>query len=319
MTVLLLILLKITPIFLVMILGYVAFVAKWIDDGFIISANRLVFYIAMPALVFLSVSSADFSGELPWREVLSFIGAIILTTIAGYAFARILKLDPPRKGPFLQGMVRGNFAIIGLAVVDQVLGSSWLPHGAVLLAFFLLIHNVASVLILTSCAVDSAASSHPLKKLGLVVLRSFQNPLTVAIIAGIIFSVNSITLPKVFADALGYLRFLALPLALVGIGGSVGRYATGGRYPIAAASSFFKLVIMPGLALLFGVLMGVRDEPLLILSIYAGAPAAVASYAMTDAMGGDRHIAGSIIVVSTAACFITMSLFLAILQISGLG
>ncbi len=319
MTVLLLILLKITPIFLVMFLGYVAFTAKWIDDGFIISANRLVFYIAMPALVFLSVSNADFSGELPWREVLAFIGAIIITTVAGYAFARILKLDPPRKGPFLQGMVRGNFAIIGLAVVDQVLGSSWLPHGAVLLAFFLLIHNVASVLILTSCAVDSSAASHPLKKLGLVILRSFQNPLTVSILLGIFFSLNNIPLPRVFSDALWYLRYLALPLALVGIGGSVGRYSTGGRYPVAAASSFFKLIVMPVLALLFGILMGVRNEPLLILSIYAGAPAAVASYAMTDAMGGDRHIAGSIIVVSTAACFLTISLFLTVLKISGLG
>ena len=199
-----------------MFFGYLAFVLHWIDDGFIISANRLVFYTAMPALVFLSVSSADFSGQLPWREVLAFSGAIIITTLLGYLVSGALKLDPPRKGPFLQGMVRGNFAIIGLAVVDQVLGSDWLPVGAVLLAFFLLIHNIASVLILTSCSVDTTAASHPGRKLGLVILRTFQNPLTIAIILGILFSLNSISLPRVFNEAFNYLRYLALPLALGG-------------------------------------------------------------------------------------------------------
>ena len=302
-----------------MFFGYLAFVLHWIDDGFIISANRLVFYTAMPALVFLSVSSADFSGQLPWREVLAFSGAIIITTLLGYLVSGALKLDPPRKGPFLQGMVRGNFAIIGLAVVDQVLGSDWLPAGAVLLAFFLLIHNIVSVLILTSCSVDTAAASHPGRKLGLVILRTFQNPLTIAIILGILFSLNSISLPRVFNEAFNYLRYLALPLALVGIGGSVGRYSSGGRYPLAIASTLFKLILMPVLALFFGILMGVRNEPLLILSIFSGAPAAVASYSMSDAMGGDRHIAGSIIVVSTAACFLTLSLFLTVLKITGLG
>ena len=60
MAVLILILLKIAPIFLILLLGYATFSLKWVDESFIGSANRLVYYIALPALIFLSILGADF-------------------------------------------------------------------------------------------------------------------------------------------------------------------------------------------------------------------------------------------------------------------
>jgi len=76
---------------------------------------------------------ADFSSGLPWREILSFATAMVLTTIAGHLVGGALRLSDPRKAAFVQGALRGNFAIIGLAVLVQILGPEWVPAGSVIL------------------------------------------------------------------------------------------------------------------------------------------------------------------------------------------
>lgn len=318
MSVLTLILLKIAPIFLVLLLGYISFALRWVDISFIGSANRLVFYVAMPALVFLNIAGADFSGGLPWREILAFTAAMIQTTAAGYLLGGALRLTDTQKAAFVQGALRGNFAIIGLAVVDQVLGPEWVPGGALLIAFFLPLHNLASVVVLSLLGGDVEVHAHPLKKTFAVLVKSMQNPLITAIILGVIVSVAGIRLPTVLTEALTYLQRLALPLALVGIGGSMGEYRSGGHYPVAAASAFLKLLLLPLFAVTAGIFLGLGGESLVILAVFSGAPTAVASYAMADAMGADRDTAGSIILVTTAFCFISLAVILAVLQVAGL-
>ncbi len=317
MAVLTLILLKIAPIFLVLLLGYLAFALRWVDDSFIGSANRLVFYVAMPALVFLNTAGADFSSGLPWREILSFATAMILTTIAGYLVGGALRLSDPQKASFVQGALRGNFAIIGLAVLDQILGPQWVPAGALLIAFFLPLHNFASVVVLSLLGSDVEVHAHPVKKAFIVLGKSFRNPLITSIILGVLVSSAHITLPAVLTDALTYLQRLALPLALVGIGGSMGEYRSGGHYPVAAMSSFLKLFILPFFAVIMGIILGLNGEALVILAVFSGAPAAVASYPMADAMGADRDTAGSVILVSTSFCFLSLTVILTILKVSG--
>jgi predicted permease len=317
MSVLTLILLKIAPIFLVLLLGYMSFALRWVDTSFIGSANRLVFYVAMPALVFLNIAGADFSGGLPCREILAFTAAMILTTAAGYAAGGVLRLANPQKAAFVQGALRGNFAIIGLAVVDQVLGPEWVPSGALLIAFFLPLHNFASVVVLSLLGSDVEVHVHPLKKTIAVLVKSLRNPLISAIILGVIVSIADIPLPGVLTDTLTYLQRLALPLALVGIGGSVGEYRSGGHYPVAAASSFLKLFLLPLFAVIIGIVLGLSGESLVILAVFSGAPTAVASYAMADAMGADRDTAGSVILVTTASCFLSLIVILTVLKVAG--
>ena len=317
MSVLPLILLKITPIFLVLLLGYVAFAVRWVDVSFIGSANRLVFYVAMPALVFLNTADADFSHGLPWREILSFSAAMILTTMGGYLVGGALRLSNSQKAAFVQGALRGNFAIIGLAVVDQVLGPEWVPSGALLIAFFLPLHNFASVVVLSLLGSGIETAGNPLKKTFVILGKSIRNPLITAIILGVLVSTANIALPAVLIDALTYLQRLALPLALIGIGGSMGEYRSGGHYPVAVVSSLLKLFIMPLFAILVGIALGLNGENLVVLAVFTGAPTAVASYPMADAMGADRNTAGSVILVSTSLCFFSLALVLTVLSMIG--
>ena len=315
MAVLILILLKIAPIFLILLLGYAAFGLKWVDESFIGSANRLVYYVALPALIFLSILEADFGGGFPWREILSFTAAMLVIVFVSHLLRRVLRLPRPQAASFGLGAIRGNFAILGLAIIEQVLGSEWLPRGALVLAFFLPIHNFASIVVLTVFSRnDSDNPQNLLNKALDVVVKTLQHPLTIVIILGVLVSLLSFSLPAVLFDALTYLRRLALPLALIGIGGSMSAYRKGGHYPLALGSSALKLVLLPVLTLVTGRFLGLTGEELSILAIFAGVPTAVTSYAMADNLGGDRDTAGSIVLVSTAACFLSLPLILAVVS-----
>ena len=78
-----------------------------------------------------------------------------------------------------------------------------------------------------------------------------------------------------------------------------------------------RLIVIPAIALFFAVLLGFRGEALACILIIFGAPVAVSSYSMAQQMGGDEALAAQAVVVSSAACLVT--LFGWIFGLSGVG
>ena len=60
----------IIPIFIIILLGWLARAYGFIRSEFIEPANRLVFYLAIPAMVFRSISKASLSIQFDGRVVL---------------------------------------------------------------------------------------------------------------------------------------------------------------------------------------------------------------------------------------------------------
>ena len=54
----------IIPIFLVIFVGWLARRKQFMPDGFLRPANRLVFYLAIPAMIFRAISRTSFREEL---------------------------------------------------------------------------------------------------------------------------------------------------------------------------------------------------------------------------------------------------------------
>lgn len=344
MQIFLIILTKVIPIFLVMAIGLLAFSLKWVDRSFVRTANNLVYRIALPALTFLSIAQADFARPLPLRSFLSFLVSMAATVAVGYVFAGATGMPRSRRGAFVQGTVRGNVAIVALAVFNQVLGPQSLSTAAIYLAFFMPIHSLVGVAVLeldqprrrrrspssvpatepevgsgSAACGPTATAAAPVSTVRRRVLygigSAVVNPLMIAVYLGIVFSLLSIRLPVFVRDTLVSLQQLALPLALVGIGGSLKIYYSENHLPAAAAATFLKLLFMPFVATLTGALLGVDGPALVMLAVFSGSPAAVATYAVADSMGGDRDTAGSIIFLSHAACVVTITSAIATIRL----
>ncbi len=292
----------IAPIFLIVFLGIILKRIDIIDDRFIDVSSRLVFTFTLPAMIFLKVS------ETPLHEVLDLETVVYIYASFGFIFLilqfaanRFIELDDD-KGVFVQGSFRGNFAILGLAIIAELFGDDGLARAAILMVFIVPLNNILSVITL----------SIPLQeKRGLDLLRVtgsiLKNPLVLAIFAGIPFAYFQWHIPIIFQKAGGQLAAISLPLALIGIGGALrfGRLRENPQLALWATS--IKLLIIPVLLTGGAIALALDREMIGILFVLFAAPTAVVSFIMANAMGRNERLAANIVLLTTILSAITLS------------
>ena len=129
--------------------------------SFFREANRLLYWIAMPALLFYQTAEATIQPGAALRVFLTLLAGMVVSIILGYLVALLLRLPRVSVGAFVQGAYRSNLAYVGLPVVLLSLAAS---HGqpmsggdslAVLsIAFLIPVYNLTAVVVLlagTSC------------------------------------------------------------------------------------------------------------------------------------------------------------------------
>jgi malate permease and related proteins len=304
---LLTILQDIAPVFLVIALGF--FVRRWgfLPDAFSEAANRLVYYIGIPCLIFGQVAVGDFSQNFRPEQIAATLAAVLAVTVAAIVLALLLRL-PVRSGvTFTQNCVHGNTGYIALAVVLYVLGEKGLAGASVLAGFIMLINNTVSLALFNF-------SPHHRRALSWKTLRGFVgNPIVVAALLGLGFSALRIPLPQVAVRSIGIVSDMALPVALLIIGGSL-RPGIRARLPVAHLTSLLKLVALPAAGVFFFRLFGVAPADAVPAIILLGSPAATISYVMAKEMDGDPELAAAAVTVSTVLSIVTYTLWIALLK-----
>jgi len=296
------------PVFLLVVLGVVLRAVKLVDETLVSRISTLVFTIAVPALVFTKISRTRFEEVFDGRLVLlAVLGAIVFFCLF-WALSYLLVKEPRKRGPFIQGTVRGNNAIVSLAIVLNVYGESGASKAAVLLAFLMPLYNILSVIALTVPMHRSGGGTW-----GRLVKRIVTNPIILAILAALPFSYFSVRLPVVVDRSLGYLSQLTLPLALLNIGASLRLSAVTKPMP-AVPASFVKVVLYPAAMTAVAVAVGMRGETLGVLFIFVAAPTAVVSFIMARAMSNDAELAANIIALTTLCSVFTVGAGLVVLK-----
>jgi predicted permease len=222
-----------------------------------------------------------------------------LVVIFGYLFAWLLRIPAKAKGTFVQGAFRGNLAFIGLPIIyampDTPIagGLSARSAAVVVVAPMMVGYNlVAVVALLLSQHEIGWGMVKPLSK------QLLTTPPLLATLAGIGFAVAGWTLPTAIDKTFSALGEMALPLGLLGVGGSivaVERRLTGVG-PWGAA--LLKTALSPALGWAIGAIIGLDAVELKIVMIFMAAPTAIVSYAMALELHGDESIASGSIVLS---------------------
>ena len=108
------------PVFLVMVLGGVIKKIGIIDEHFANVANRYVFKVALPVLLFRDLSKSDFKSQFEPKFVLYCSIVTILMFSLVWIFTELLMKDDTQKGAFIQGSCRSSAAILGMAFVQNM-------------------------------------------------------------------------------------------------------------------------------------------------------------------------------------------------------
>ena len=303
----------VAPVFLIVALGYFLRILGVINDNFVKLSSKLVFNVSLPALVFMEVSRINISGAID----IKLVGFAYVITIfvfgMNWLISRFITKNGKDKAAFIQGSFRGNFAVIGLALIASIFGNDKLGKASLLLAFMIPMFNVLSVIALTV----------PVRKekqlnISKTFIEIIKNPLILAVIFALPFSYFHIKLNSVFLKTGNYLADLALPLALIGIGGFLNFKDVKRASGLAFTATFLKLIVVPSIAAFAAFKLGFMGDDLGILFILFAVPTAIASFIMADAMGVNSKLAGNILLITTLCSVVTITLGLFILKQNGL-
>ena len=135
------------PVFLVMLLGGEIKKLGIIDDHFANVANRYVFKVALPVLLFRDLSKSDFKSQFEPKFVLYCSIVTILMFSLVWIFTELLMKDDTQIGAFIQGSCRSSAAILGMAFVQNMYSDTGMAPLMIVAAVPLF--NIFAVVVLT--------------------------------------------------------------------------------------------------------------------------------------------------------------------------
>jgi hypothetical protein len=136
------------------------------------------------------------------------------------------------------------------------------------------------------------------------------NPVSLAAVTGIGWAAAGLPLPLVLLRSLDILSGLALPMALLIIGASLGFSLLSGRVVLLLLNCTAKLVLLPAVGLCLFRLFGLETAVYLPGLILLAAPTATLTYIMANEMGGDADFAVAVISAGTMASALTIAAWL---------
>ena len=300
------------PIFLIILLGYILRRIGFLTDEFVRVANKYVFIVALPVMLFRDIAGSDVRKDM---NVKFFLFCMIVTIIMFFLVWGIAKLalkDKTMVGAFAQAGARGSAAILGVAFVENICGNSGMAPLMIVSAVPM--YNIISVIALTFGGNDRQRGTAGIKKAFVNILK---NPIIIGILLGVPFSVFDIPIPAIPTRTISYIAQTATPIALIAIGAGFDSQQALTRLKPSLVATVIKLVILPVIFLPVAIGMGFGPSEIVAILIMVGAPATVSGYIMAKNMDNDYVLSSNIIVLSTLLSSVTLTLWVFVLKCLG--
>ncbi|MGS1093479.1 AEC family transporter [Aquamicrobium terrae] len=291
-------------------LGYIAAVSGYLKAGAGEVLGQFAVGVAMPVLLFRTLSKVDFHGAAPWSLWAAYFSAIALSWVAGHLLVTRWLGRDARAG--VVGGVSSSFSnlvLLGIPLLLGVFGQPGVDVLSLLISVHLPIMMMASIILFESFA-STDGEVHPARILVNFLGKVFANPLIVGILAGLVWRATGLQLPSVAARLVDVLADVAGPVALFSMGAGLAAFGISGNVRPAMVLSAVKLVLMPAFALLFAWGLGLPPLTAKVVVVAASLPAGVNSYLIATQFGNGQGLASNQMTLSTLAAVVTTSLWL---------
>lgn len=299
----------VSPIFLIVVVGWVLRKIGIIHEDFIKQSIKFVFNVTLPVLIFLKLATVDFIAIFDSSIIVLVYGCMFIIFFLSWLLAKIFITKGNGRGVFIQGGFWPNNVIIGLALIMNIFGDDAVSKMVMILIFLIPLDYMLSVVALTISDRQEKRSKAILDMIKSIAL----NPVIISAIVAIIISLLRVPIPKILINTGDYLAAITLPLALVGLGGTLKIKLLQNTSFITLGALIMKLLVSPLIATTIGYLIGYTGTDLGIIFIIFACPTAIVSFIIADAMTPHGEIAGNIVLTTTLASSITIPIGLMIL------
>ncbi|MEX2649312.1 MAG: AEC family transporter [Alphaproteobacteria bacterium] len=296
--------LTLMPIFAVIAVGLVMKRVGFPGDGFWQPAERLIYYVLLPALLVRNLAGADLAalaiGPLIGAVVAAFVAVAALFLLIG----RLLGQHGPSFATAFMGAIRFN-TYAGLAAVIGIHAGPGLALFSVLIGVMIPILNVLSVAALVRHVHGGGVLA--------IAAHILRNPLVLGCAGGLALNVLGVAIPDMIGGVLDILARTALGVALLAVGAGLTPQGLRTSAPLLVGATVVKLAILPLAVALACAVVGVGGVERGVAILYATLPSSPQGYVLARQLGGDGALIAAIISGTTALGILTMPLMLGLL------
>ncbi len=300
-----LVLVTIFPVFLLIALGYALKARGFVAESYWQGAERIGYYILLPALFFYSLATADMNDVPIQQMALVLLLSTGVSAVLLYALRNRLAQNGPAFTSVFQGGIRFN-NFIGVTLAAGLFGTSGVAMAAVANAIIVPTVNILCVLVFARCT-DAGSSLRSVAK------SIASNPLLLSCLAGTLAHLSGLTLPGYLAPMLKSLGQAALPLGLLCVGAALSVRAVHVQIGPIVSASLFKFLIMPLVTYAACRAIGFSGNAAAVAVIFQALPTASSSYVMARQLGGDAALMSNIIAVQTLLAALTLPIVMSVM------
>lgn len=303
------------PIFLIMVLGWFLMRIGLFNKEFTKVADKYVFKVALPVLLFKDIATADIRSDFDLTFVLFCMITTTIMFLVIWGLSYLLIKDKTQVGAFAQASARGSAAVLGIAFINNIYGNSGMAPLMIVSAVPL--YNILSVIILTFSADlgksgTGRSNTAYIKKACVNVVK---NPIIIGIFLGLPFSIFGINIPQIPLKAITNIAQTATPIALLVVGAGFEGAKAIKKIKLTSIATFIKLVLLPLIFFPFAIWFGFRGSELVAILVMLGSPTTVTCYIMAKNMGNDEVLSSSVVVMATLMSSITLTGWIYILKV----
>ena len=170
----------VAPLVILALIGYILKRIGLLDGGFAKQANKLVFKVLLPIMLFMNLYGVESMEGFRLGYILYAVIAVAIIFLVGIPLSGIITRDRRRRGALLQSSFRSNYALIGIPLAQSLAGTEGVVVATVLSAISIPCFNVLAVI---SLSIFGDGENRPSVKKILVGIA--KNPLIIAVLTGL--------------------------------------------------------------------------------------------------------------------------------------
>jgi malonate transporter len=291
------------PVFALLILGRLLRYFQLTSEPFLKTSDRLVYFIFFPVLLFWKIGGAQTGPSLAWDLCLSSLVSVAVVYIVSAVAMKIFRVSNYKAGTFSQSCYRFN-SYIGMAVIFYAVGDEGIMHFGILVGFVIPFINILAVSTLIWYSGREFSQGERLK----VMLKELvTNPLILSCVSGLLYLKWVNYFPQFIENTFRLSSAVAMPLALISIGGALTLKSLKGNYKLSLVGAAVKLIILPVVGFFCLKLFHVTGIPFTVGMIFFTLPTSAAIYVLSSQLNSDTDLASASIVTSTILSFFSLS------------
>lgn len=299
---------KTLPFFAIIGLGYFAALWKFFSSEATVYLTKFVFYFALSAMIFQFSAKLSLSEFLNWNFVFAYLCASASVYSLGFLVGLIRGIPLSQATVEAQCCVIGNVGFLGIPMLAVLLGPKAVGYVMIILSVDLIVFGSLIVFLILA----SREGKIKFSIVTTLVMGLLKNPMIMAIVTGLCWSIFEIPLPNPLWEFVTLLGAASTPCALFAIGASL-VVKTTERIQTAVWISFVKLVLHPlavaGMALL---VFEVDPYAASVMIVASALPVAGNIYILAEHYQVAPQRVSASILVSTIAGIFSISLVMSL-------